>query len=100
MIEIVRSIAAPAARDEVFEFLAEPRNHWELCGGSIELLEISEDADRPLNGVVRIRGPLGLSRLARTWVTSFERPTELGGVAEIGSKTVAEVRCNPSEHRA
>jgi len=41
---------------------------------------------------VRIRGPLGLSRVARTRVLAAEEPRELRGRAEIGRGTVGAVR--------
>lgn len=41
---------------------------------------------------MRIRGPLGLSRVARTRVVAAEEPRELRGRAEIGRGTVGAVR--------
>jgi hypothetical protein len=43
-------------------------------------------------GRVRVKGPLGLSRIARTAVVSTERPRLLTGTAEIGRGTVGRVR--------
>lgn len=39
-----------------------------------------------------MRGPLGLSRIARTRVLSADEPRELRGRAEIGPDTVGAVR--------
>jgi hypothetical protein len=43
-------------------------------------------------GRVRVRGPLGLSRTARTRVLGAEEPRELRGRAELGRRTAASVR--------
>jgi hypothetical protein len=43
-------------------------------------------------GRVRVKGPLGLSRVARTSVVATERPRLLRGRAEIGRGTVGSVR--------
>jgi uncharacterized protein YndB with AHSA1/START domain len=41
---------------------------------------------------VRIRGPLGLSRVARTRVLAVEPPRRLEGRADVGQGTVGAVR--------
>jgi Polyketide cyclase / dehydrase and lipid transport len=46
----------------------------------------------PDGGRVRVRGPLGLSRVARTTVVSAERPSLLRGRADVGHSTVGAVR--------
>jgi hypothetical protein len=43
-------------------------------------------------GVVRVRGPFGVSRVARTQVVAAERPSLLRGRARIGRATVGAVR--------
>ena len=43
-------------------------------------------------GRVRVRGPLGLSRVARTRVVEAVAPRELRGRAELGRRTTASVR--------
>jgi hypothetical protein len=53
----------------------------------LELECVEEDGGR-----VRVRGPLGLSRVARTSVEGTERPRLLTGTADIGRKTHAAVR--------
>jgi hypothetical protein len=40
---------------------------------------------------VRIRGPLGLGRVARTQVVEVEAYSRLAGTAEVGSRTLARV---------
>jgi hypothetical protein len=51
-------------------------------------------------GRVRISGPIGISRVARTRVVSVERPTTLHGAADIGRGTHASVRWEIEPDRA
>jgi uncharacterized protein YndB with AHSA1/START domain len=73
----------------VFAFLADLRNHWSLSQRFAELEQLDGDA---AGGRVRIRGPFGLSRVARTRVLAADEPHELRGRAEIGRGTVGAVR--------
>jgi hypothetical protein len=50
------------------------------------------DAVGPDGGLVRITGPLGIFRVARTRVIAADEPTKLRGTAEIGRRTHAAVR--------
>jgi Polyketide cyclase / dehydrase and lipid transport len=93
-IEAVGEVAA--AREEVFAFLAALPNHWALANRWIEVvsLEAPDDApggSDPNGGVVRIRGPLGLHRTARTEVLSAEAPARISGRAELRGGTGATV---------
>ena len=47
---------------------------------------------------MRIHGPLGLSRIARTRVLAVEEPHELRGRADIGRGTVGLVRWTIEPH--
>jgi hypothetical protein len=73
----------------VFAFLADLRNHWRLSRRFAELDALDDDV---AGGRVRVRGPLGASRLARTRVLEAEAPRRLAGRAEIGRGTVGLVR--------
>ncbi len=92
MIEIAAGATVPARQADVFAFLAEWQNHWELTAAKIELIELDEASDGPPRGVVRIRGPLGLRRTAVTRVITVREPTLIAGVAELGRRTTAHVR--------
>jgi hypothetical protein len=75
----------------VFEFLADLRNHWLLEPRFVDLDEVGGAGGR-----VRIRGPVGLSRIAETRVLSARPPSagspgELDGRADVGG-TVGRVR--------
>ena len=75
----------------VFAYLADLEQHWQLADRFIEVREL----ERPpgggpaRGGVVRMRGPLGIRRAARTRVVEAEPPTRLAGSAAVGSGTIA-----------
>jgi hypothetical protein len=79
----MRPIAARSQVDapveDVYALLADLREHWRLAGRWVEPLALGSDG-----GVVRLRGPLGLSRTARTRVVDAEPPTRLAGRADVG----------------
>jgi hypothetical protein len=82
----------PAARDDVFTFLAALPNHWTLANRWIEVVSLQTPAEAPRGSepdgaVVRIRGPLGLRRTARTQVLSAEPPARICGRAELPGGT-------------
>jgi uncharacterized protein YndB with AHSA1/START domain len=86
-ISATATVAHPPER--VFEFLSDLRNHWRLEERFVELDDVT-----PTGGRVRVRGPLGLSRLARTRVLEAEPPPpgHLRGEAEVGRTTRGQVR--------
>lgn len=85
-IEATALIPAPA--EEVFAFLSDLSNHWRLANSHVEVLEL--DGDRR-GGVVRVLGPLGLHRTARTHVTAAHQARLVVGVAELRGGTRARV---------
>jgi hypothetical protein len=93
-IQAAASVNAPAER--IFEYLSRLENHWRLAERGIEVLDLETDPAAPPEtpadrGRVRIRGPLGLSRTARTRVVGAEPPRRMSGTAEIGRRTRARV---------
>ena len=78
----------PAEREAVFGFLAELGNHWLVADRWIEVVALDANRD---GGRVRVRGPLGLRRTARTRVLAMDPPVALEGTAVLGG-TVARVR--------
>jgi Polyketide cyclase / dehydrase and lipid transport len=89
VISASATVAAP--RPLVFAYLADWRNHWELTGERIELVEIAPGPASGMHGTVAIRGPLGLRRRAQTELVTVQEPRFLGGTARIGSQTRARV---------
>jgi uncharacterized protein YndB with AHSA1/START domain len=84
-IEAEAVVRAPAG--EVFDYLARLENHWRLMDDSVEVLSLDgEGAGGPDRALVRMRGPLGIGRVAHTRVLEADRPRLLRGVAEIGRR--------------
>jgi uncharacterized protein YndB with AHSA1/START domain len=86
-------VDAPPAR--VFAFLSDLRNHWRLEGKFVALDALDDDAK---GGRVRMVGPLGLGRVARTRVVAADPDTALRGSAELGGGTRATVRWDIAPH--
>ena len=86
-VDIEAAALIPAPPEEVFDFLADLENHWQLAGSFVRVDRISA-AD---GGVVVLRGPLGIRRHARTRLTVTRRPRLLIGTAELGEETRARV---------
>jgi uncharacterized protein YndB with AHSA1/START domain len=73
--------------ERVFEFLSDLRNHWRLEERAfVELHEVSERG-----GVIRLRGPLGVSRKVRTTVLEAEPHSRVAGRADLVGGTVGLV---------
>jgi uncharacterized protein YndB with AHSA1/START domain len=79
-----RTIDAP--RERVFEFLAHLPNHWRLHDALEEVDSIENTTAR-----VRLRGPLRISRDARTEVLEAVAPERLRGRADLSGGTRARV---------
>jgi uncharacterized protein YndB with AHSA1/START domain len=84
LIAAERRVSAPPER--VFDFLADLRNHWRL---ERAFLEIDDAGER--SGVIRVRGPFGLSRRAETRVLEADRPSRVAGRADLSGGTVGLV---------
>jgi hypothetical protein len=74
--------ASPA---ELVAFLEDLDQHWQLTDGVVERLGPSDGGAR-----VRIRGPLGLRRVATTRIDTAT-PAALTGTAQVGARTRARV---------
>jgi len=89
---MMRPVSASAHLEQpperVFEFLADLRNHWRLTQRLAALETLDGDG---AGGRVRIGGPLGLSRVARTRVVGMDPPRALHGQAHVGRRTVGLV---------
>jgi carbon monoxide dehydrogenase subunit G len=93
-----REVHAPPA--EVFAFLADLETHWQLADRFIEVVSLERpSAGGPAyGGVVRMRGPLGLARTARTRVVEAHPPGRLAGTAAVGRATLARVSWTLTQH--
>ena len=87
----------PRSPDDVFPYLADLSNHWQLGDRFIEVESLERSADPGADGAatggrVRIRGPLGFTRTAVTRITAIDPPERITGTARVGPRTTAEVR--------
>lgn len=78
----------PAARARLFERLALLENHWALADRWVEVVSVNGGGD---GGVVRLNGPFGLGRTARTSVDRVEEGELIEGTAEVGPSTRGRV---------
>ena len=89
-ISVTRVVAVD--RGEVFGFLSDLENHWLIADRFVDVIDLEGPPGARTGGRVRIRGPLGVRRTARTRV-DFARPVEeMGGSADLGETTSADVR--------
>ena len=84
--EIRAERLVPGDPGALFEFLSDLESHWLLADGFIEVLELERGGpDGPARGArVKMRGPLGLRRIAVTRVLEVEPQSRLAGTAQIG----------------
>ena len=85
-MRIAASGVVPAAPEAVFRFLSSLSNHWALADRWIEVVELDDGSGR-----VRMHGPLGLRRTARTIVVDAEPDHIMHGTAELSGGTVARI---------
>ena len=91
-MNITASRTVRASPEAVFAFLSDLENHWKLTGRWVEAVAL-RDAD----GSVRIHGPLGLRRTARTTVVDAAPSHVMHGTAELSGGTVARIAWELSE---
>ena len=79
----------PMARERVFGLLSDLDNHRALTDRGIEILALDGPAGARVGGTVELRGPVGLTRTARTRVEGAEFPDRLWGTAVTTNGTEA-----------
>jgi uncharacterized protein YndB with AHSA1/START domain len=76
-----------ADRAEVFQFLSDLENHWQLADGAISVIKVNPGD----GGRVCMRGPLGVRRTAVTSLEELDAPRAITGTARVGARTRARV---------
>lgn len=79
----------PARRERVFDFLADLENHWSLADGFVEVVALAGPPGARHGGLVAIRGPFGIRRIAATRVRAVEPYRAICGTANLGPRTNA-----------
>lgn len=77
----------PATPEAVFRFLSDLKNHWELANSWIDVVDL--EPGNPQGGRVRMHGPLGIRRTARTRVVDATPDHVMHGTAELSGGTRA-----------
>jgi ribosome-associated toxin RatA of RatAB toxin-antitoxin module len=82
-----------ASPDEIFAYLSDLENHWQLADRFIEVIALDRESPsaKANGGTVRMRGPFGLERTATTRVVSANRNHSMRGTAELGKATRARI---------
>jgi hypothetical protein len=76
----------PTTPEVIFRFLSKLENHWALANRWIEVVELDDGSGR-----VRMHGPLGLRRTARTVVVDAQPDHVMHGTAELSGGTLARI---------
>jgi carbon monoxide dehydrogenase subunit G len=91
-VPIVARRQIAVSPEEVLRFLDDLENHAGLAPGSVEVLSLDRGKDATAHAVVRLRGPLGIRRTARTELLPMQRGSaSIEGRAMIGNRTTASI---------
>jgi len=85
---------------EVFAFLDDVRNRWQLASSEIRVLELAQAPGVPDRDELVIGGPLGIRRRVRNTVLESSEATSLRGIARVGRHTVVDVRWELYPHES
>jgi hypothetical protein len=91
-ISIVARATVAAAPSDIFELLGDLDRHRELTDRGMRILTLHGPPGRRTGGIVELRGPMGVTRLARTRVHGGERGSRLWGTAETADGACALVQ--------
>jgi Polyketide cyclase / dehydrase and lipid transport len=96
-VSIAARATIAAAPGDVFELLGDLERHRDLTDHAMRILSLHGPPGRPTGGLVELRGPVGLTRLARTRLQGAEPHTRLWGTAETtdGARARLEWRVRP-----
>ena len=89
--DIQASTIVPAPPEAIFAFLTDLENHWLIADRFVDVVSLEGPHGARHGGRVRIRGPLGIHRTARTSVVAADPPDRMWGRADLGHGTSAEV---------
>jgi hypothetical protein len=86
-----------ATSTDVFDLLGDLDRHRDLTDAGMRIRSLEGPLGARTGGVVELRGPAGLSRLARTYVGGVESNSLLWGTAETadGARALIEWQLSP-----
>jgi hypothetical protein len=94
-IEVGGEVSAPIG--DVFTILSDVRNHRVLACRRIELVEVSEDGQGRMLGVIDLNGPFRVRRRIATREVVRKSPSLIWGAAAASSGSVALVSWSLTE---
>jgi hypothetical protein len=89
--EMVAEATVPEHPEVLFDMLTDLERHWQLGGRRTEVLSLEGPPGHRTGGRVRLHGPFGLSRVARTRVLATHEPRWITGSAELAGGTLGMV---------
>lgn len=100
-VTVAARTTVAAAPSDVFELVGDLDRHGDLTDRGLRILTLDGPRGRRTGGVVELRGPAGLTRLARTRVRGAEPHARLWGTAETadGARALLEWRFRPQDGR-
>ena len=90
-MEITADRMLPSDCQEVFRFLSDLRNHWQLTGRWVRVIDLTPSGREPTGAWVQLRGPIGIRRSVRTQVVTDLEARQIHGTAELAPATKAHV---------
>jgi hypothetical protein len=96
-VSVTARTTLTAGAADVFGLLSDLDRHRELTDRGIRILDLDGPPGRRSGGFVSLKGPAGLTRLARTQVRGAEPHCRLWGTAETpdGARASLEWRVSP-----
>jgi len=90
---IAAEALVPAPPDEIFAYLSDLENHWQLADRFVEVVALDRASPQAEahGGKVRMHGPFGLKRTATTRVVAADPNRAMRGTAELADGTRARI---------
>ncbi len=100
-VSVAAGATIDARAEDVFDVLGDLDRHRDLADDGLQILDLEGARGRRTGGLVELRGPVGLKRLARTSVGGAEPPFRLWGTARTtdGACALMEWRVKPEGER-
>ena len=92
MKQLAITAEVPGEPRDVFQILGDISKHGALACRAIELVDVSQDGNGRMLGVIDLRGPFGIHRRIAMREVVRQSPTFIWGVAASNTGSLADVR--------